>query len=226
MQNKCSNTVGDSIENKIYKLKMLGILKNVWCKRFASIISKDGLKFMDLVTNTTYPGILVDIDYNDGGILLAKISKDGLDDVKYMRTIVFISKEASWMENDKFMGRAFDTVGKPINLEGTANVYNYYKDEWVNEHSVLTDSDIIVIRNKIEGLAFQHNVFHLVNIRESKIIASIHSSAIDSIKSIDRKTLHIQFFNLVDPTDGVGYVSDEIAYEVTPNGIEQINTFS
>ena len=31
---------------------MLGILKNVWCKRFASIISKDGLKFMDLVTNT------------------------------------------------------------------------------------------------------------------------------------------------------------------------------
>lgn len=54
MQNKCSNTVGNSIENKIYKLKMLGILKNVWCKRFASIISKDGLKFMDLVTNTTY----------------------------------------------------------------------------------------------------------------------------------------------------------------------------
>lgn len=100
------------------------------------------------------------------------------------------------MANDKVMGRAFDTVGNPINLEGTANVYNYYKDEWINEHSILTDSDIIVIRNKIGRFVFQHNVFHLVNIRESKIIASIHSSAIDSIKSIDRKTLHIKFLIL------------------------------
>lgn len=203
----------EAIKSRKQKLKMLGILHEVYFNRFAVIKVSGGYKLLDLNTNTTYPGLIVNMDHNDGGIFTVQLTEDGLDVVGLMQTVMFVANNSTWLMSDRSDDYLpFTLVSEPIVLEGRAHVYNYYRDHFLSSYCVDSKSNIAIIYSTVKDSLFQHKEYHFLNLRNGKIIRTIPSGGILTLKSISVDELAVGFINRLNHETGFEEVQQIVNY--------------